>query len=325
VKIFTAMPISKPIAGLKDAILLAAQRTGFNCVFPDELEQNGKISSDIIDAIRSSSAVIVEITDGNPNVIWEYGFACAIGKRIIPITQSTESLFFDAKDIRTIVYRSTEIATKFVQELTLWLLEIKREKGAFSPVHLAHTKQYPNSTAVLGVSTVTGFEFGIFDLLKLAKKRVLMAGQNHWFVVDMIEEFKNALLIYFNADQDRKFDVLMCDDRSDYAIKTWQAVTAIEYEKHLKKSTRVFAALAKWARAQPTIGNRLRIRRVPFVPVSIDFVDPEEGDGFLVMTPNSFQKEFRKRPILVISRLDSQEIFGHYWSAYSNQFELNIK
>jgi hypothetical protein len=70
----------------------------------DEVRTAGKITSQLIDALRSADFYIADITQQSANVMWEVGFAAAIGRPTILISQLTGPLPFDIQDERVVRY-----------------------------------------------------------------------------------------------------------------------------------------------------------------------------------------------------------------------------
>jgi hypothetical protein len=318
-KIFVAMPLGKKeVPGIRKSVRRAADVAGVLCIFPDEIEKTGHITNQIIEEIRTCSAMIVEITNRNPNVIWEYGFASAVGKPIIPIAQTAKALFFDTKDVRSIIYEAKRIDLTLTQKLCERLSELKTTNASFPFVDLVGTRVYPDASSVMALKGISTSGFGIFDLMKIAKKWMLIAAQNHMFIVREMEKFQSALEKFLKTAE--RFDILMCDPSADYAVKAWQYVTEEKHRDHLSEASTAFDRLASWAGSK-SFGKKLRIRKIPFVPASINFVDPDDKDGFLVMTPNVFESQNRSRPCFIVSRVNNDDVFQHYWRSYSHKFD----
>jgi len=106
--LFAIMPFA---AEFEDAwvggIKRAANGTGLTPVRIDMLTQSSEITEDIVQAIKQSEVVVVDVTGNNPNVMFEFGFALALKKRQVVISQSTDYLTFDIKNLRTLIYRNT--------------------------------------------------------------------------------------------------------------------------------------------------------------------------------------------------------------------------
>ncbi len=85
----------------------AATGTGFMPVRIDMITKSADITDDIVAAIKQSKVVVADVTKNNPNVMFELGYALALGKPHAIISQSTEYLPFDIQNVRTIIYRNT--------------------------------------------------------------------------------------------------------------------------------------------------------------------------------------------------------------------------
>jgi len=66
-----------------------------------------KSRDDIVAAIELAEVIVVDVTGNNPNVMFEFGFALAKGKPHAVISQSTEFLTFDIKNLRTLIYKNS--------------------------------------------------------------------------------------------------------------------------------------------------------------------------------------------------------------------------
>jgi len=73
----------------------------------DEIAEPGQISQQIKDAIAAAHVVIADITEMNPNVMWELGYADGLGKTIVILNQSPSSSPFDMVDRRQVAYCSS--------------------------------------------------------------------------------------------------------------------------------------------------------------------------------------------------------------------------
>lgn len=78
--------------------------TSINVIRLDEIRAAGSITDDLARQIRESTVCIADVTDANPNVMWEAGYAAALGKPLIVISQKGGALPFDIKDFRTLLY-----------------------------------------------------------------------------------------------------------------------------------------------------------------------------------------------------------------------------
>src|SRR5690606_10146442 len=73
----------------------------------DDVYQPGAVMEQIWRFIRECDLVIADVTDRNPNVMYEVGLAHALGKPAFVIAQCEEDIPFDLRQHRYILYRDT--------------------------------------------------------------------------------------------------------------------------------------------------------------------------------------------------------------------------
>ena len=109
-ELFVVMPFSKTwsagaYAFIRRAVKrLEAPEGALHLYRADEIAEPGQISEQIKDSIAVAHVVIADITDVNPNVMWELGYADGIGKTIVILNQSPTSSPFDMVDRRQVAY-----------------------------------------------------------------------------------------------------------------------------------------------------------------------------------------------------------------------------
>jgi hypothetical protein len=105
--IFAAMPFTEDYDDTYwVAMLPAAEVVGGVCRRVDMEEYAGDIVDRIETMIRESDAVIADLSEGCPNVLYEAGFAHALGKETIHISSTPLSdLPFDVRNWNTIGYK----------------------------------------------------------------------------------------------------------------------------------------------------------------------------------------------------------------------------
>jgi hypothetical protein len=328
---FVMMPFKPEFRDIRTDIREAASRAQVECIWNDEIFDVGRITEQIVVEIKKSWACIAEITGRNPNVVWELGFAAALGKPTIILAQSSDDLFFDLKDQWTIIYKVNERQGSLVQPLTLSLERLKQKMSSVPPEDLLGTRGHEKMTHVLGAKRLNDTPYGFFDLIKRAKSRIFLAAQNHYFFIETKERqerFRTSIRDFLLNNSSGRIDIMLCDDRKEYAIKTWQYVCTERYNRDLQRSIKFFREFYNWAQKYSDIRDRIIIKRVEFVPISITFLDPDEESGFLVIIPNFYEEKNIGRPCYIISRTRNDDIFQQYWAAYSHRFndivDINI-
>ncbi len=90
----------------------------------DEQIFDGTILSRIFNQIAKADIIIADLTGRNPNVFYETGYAHALGKRVILLTQQEKDIPFDLKHYQHIIYEGK--ITRLIVELekrVRWFIE----------------------------------------------------------------------------------------------------------------------------------------------------------------------------------------------------------
>ena len=102
--VFVMMPFSSEFddvySTVNDAII--SVDASMRVIRLDDVRTAGSITQDLVESIRRSTVCVADVTGSNPNVMWEVGFAAALGIPVIAIKQQNGPLPFDIKDIRTL-------------------------------------------------------------------------------------------------------------------------------------------------------------------------------------------------------------------------------
>lgn len=133
-KCFVIMPFKQAFDRVFDAVKQAACSSvsgeNFDCYWLKDVHAAGRITDDIISGLSEAAFCIADLTGNNPNVMWETGYAMAIGKPTILIGQDVESLPFDLRSHRVLPYDLTalnDLGPKLIKAIqdTLTRYELK--------------------------------------------------------------------------------------------------------------------------------------------------------------------------------------------------------
>ena len=107
--VFVAMPFTSEFDdayhfGIQNPVRTA----GFVCERADLATFVGDVMQWIQNRIRTSSLVIADLTDANPNVYLEVGYAWGCGVPVVLLTQDTTHLKFDLQNQKCLVYGSIQ-------------------------------------------------------------------------------------------------------------------------------------------------------------------------------------------------------------------------
>ena len=107
-KAFVVMQFSTPYNELyQEVIKHVCKKFKLDVIRADETYGPGIILTDITQKINESRLIIAEISNQNPNVFYEVGYAHALNKPTILIAENNTKLPFDVSPFRTLFYENT--------------------------------------------------------------------------------------------------------------------------------------------------------------------------------------------------------------------------
>lgn len=100
-----------------EVIRPTVEKFGIDCVRADDIYNSGSILDDITQSIIESAFVVADITPDNPNVFYEVGYAHAIKKPVILLSDNRrDRLPFDVSGFRVILYDNSIAGKTKVEE-----------------------------------------------------------------------------------------------------------------------------------------------------------------------------------------------------------------
>jgi len=103
---FAIMPFDRRFSDIDTIIGEAAKECGFEYMRGDRLLRPGSILPQILRHIRDAAVIVADITDNNPNVLYELGIAHYIKgpERVVILTQGTSEAPYDVHEFRMLKY-----------------------------------------------------------------------------------------------------------------------------------------------------------------------------------------------------------------------------
>lgn len=134
--VFVLMPFEKKFDDLyKFGIKGAAEDAGAYAERLDEQVFTEGMLDRIFNQISKADVIVADMTGRNPNVFYEVGYAHALGKIVLLITNSSDDIPFDLKHRQHIVYQGgIDRLRKELMPKLLWAIkESKARSGLMSP------------------------------------------------------------------------------------------------------------------------------------------------------------------------------------------------
>lgn len=105
--VFVLMPFKEELDDLYFyGIRGSAERVGLRCKRADELIHDVAIMREVIDHIQRARVIVAEVSDQNPNVFYEVGWAHALERPTILVAREGASLPFDIAHINIVFYKN---------------------------------------------------------------------------------------------------------------------------------------------------------------------------------------------------------------------------
>lgn len=109
--------------------IIEREDLGLECKRADEIFGTRPVIKDIREYIKKAIVIVADLTSRNPNVFYELGYAHALDKRVVLITQNIEDAPFDVRHFRCISYENSIAgANELERKLKETLLEVLGER-----------------------------------------------------------------------------------------------------------------------------------------------------------------------------------------------------
>lgn len=95
---------------IKSGVEGALATSGGRCFRLDESRPAGRITDRLLTELQSASLCVADLTGARPNVMWETGYAMALGKPLIIVTQNMQDVPFDLKDMQSLHYDRSRLS-----------------------------------------------------------------------------------------------------------------------------------------------------------------------------------------------------------------------
>ena len=128
---FVIQPFSKASEAVYEMIASAAAEAGVSVFRADSISTGANITETIHTAIQEAPFLIADVSEANPNVMYEVGFARAQNRPILLIARSSRSIPFDLAGVRIFIYDISNPG-ETVAKLAAAMKHISAEPESFS-------------------------------------------------------------------------------------------------------------------------------------------------------------------------------------------------
>jgi hypothetical protein len=151
---FVIMPFATEFddvyATIKSSVETVIGLQGGKCFRLDDTRPAGSITNRLLQEIQAATICVADVTGNIPNVMWEVGYAMALGKPIILITQRISELPFDIKDMQSLSYDRSQLR----RTLGIPLQKIVLDTVQLSPASLPTKNNSQESNELVGTLMV---------------------------------------------------------------------------------------------------------------------------------------------------------------------------
>lgn len=130
-KVFVIQSFDEASEGVYQLIVSAVAKAGAIAYRADSIPVGANIADSIHKAIQTAELLIADVTNANPNVMYEVGFARSQKKPLIFIARGSRAIPFDLTGIRVVIY-DLGSRVEFVERLTRAIQEALKQPSAFA-------------------------------------------------------------------------------------------------------------------------------------------------------------------------------------------------
>jgi len=229
--VFVLMPFNEDFDDIyKLGIKEAAKEVGAYAERVDEQIFTEGILERIFNQISKADVIVADMTGRNPNVFYEVGYAHALGKIVLLLTQKADDIPFDLKHKQHIIYGNGGSKIQNLRnELNLrlnWAINESRRKGkednskrilvSVSPLRRTNTKyefiEIPEDCFSKSIPIINHQEFGLsFQLHNYSLQEIPSITHVYLFTDDpnfqLASLGSTAYELVYNPNKDDKFPI----------------------------------------------------------------------------------------------------------------------
>lgn len=115
------MPFNESMNPIFAAVQRTVEANGFQCRRADLIYDAASIMNTVYDLLYRSEFVIADLSGQNPNVLYELGYAHALGRNSVLIAQKLEEIPFDLRHRKIVIYEPDRLDITLEKVLSMYL------------------------------------------------------------------------------------------------------------------------------------------------------------------------------------------------------------
>lgn len=203
-KAFILIPLNNKFKNIFEIIIKKSlEENNFIVERANDIQNIQNILKDIVESIINADLIIADLTDLNPNVLYELGIAHTVQKPTVLITQNIDEIPFDLKTYRVIPYSNefnqAEILYNVLKDLSKKLIEGKSEYS--NPVidfidkrTLEEIKVHLDRIREVKREEIYKVKKGIIDFVDDGKRSIENIGSTIKKITDYTNDYRQELL-----------------------------------------------------------------------------------------------------------------------------------
>lgn len=286
--VFVLIPLNSDFDDIYQfGIKEACTEAGARCEKVSEQYYDGNITNRIYKQIEKADIIIADMTGQNPNVFYETGYAHALSKRVILLTQNIKDIPFDLKNYHHIIYggKIAELREKLSKKIS-WAIENPKESPG-EKIKIWKNREDVKPTFI--------------DRIKSVKKSLFLIGVTF---ESTFKDHKNALFEAIKKNNKLKVKILLLHPDSLH-IEAHKEFTDRDMSFHIKE-----AINSRFKNIYDNLNEdqrkRLNINATFYLPrIAIRIYD----DNIMLVNLYLFNSKAHNNPVFEITHKNNEEEF----------------
>jgi len=170
--------------------------------------------------------------------------------------------------------------------------------------------------------------YDLENVIKVAHESIYLLAQNHYYMTERSKRGARERVWQLLTDKLRSgvdVQIVAMHPRTSFngtpgqlPCDVWQAyMAAPKFLEHLREC---WTTLSEWwtEYRKGSFSGNLAILGAFFLPISINIIDPDRDEGFIIMSQRIAQEANASRPQLIFSRKYEPKVFEFYWHWLNN-------